>query len=295
MMILVTGATGFVGRRVANLLRAEGHQVRCLVRDPGRAGELQRLGCELSVGSVEDATAVRAAAEGCDVVVHLVSIIAGQPGDFERVMVGGTRAVVDAASAAGARRFVLMSALGTSEASKELVPYFHAKWTMERMVRDSGLEHVILRPSFVFGPGGGAIAQFSRIVRYAPAIPVVGSGARRIQPVDVDDVARCVAAAVHVPGAANRTFELGGPDIVTWNELWQRLAAAMGKRRPLVHLPVSLVRVQAALLEHLPHPPVTRDQLTMLEAGDNICDPSEAVRVFGLTLTPLDEQLRRSL
>jgi NADH dehydrogenase len=110
----------------------------------------------------------------------------------------------------------------------------------------------------------------------------------------VDDVAAYFAAGVVKPEAANRTFELGGPDIVTWNEFWSRLKEAQGARRPSVHVPFGLMRVQAAVLEKLPKPPVTRDQLTMLAAGDNVVTSSDAVDTFGLPLVPLDEQLRRA-
>lgn len=294
-MILVTGGTGFIGTRVVNLLRAEGRPVRCLVRDPARAATLVRLGCELAPGDVTDAPSVEAAARGCDAVIHLVAIISGSPEDFERIMIQGTRNVVEAARKAGVRRLVLMSALGVSEETKDLVPYYRAKWAMEQAVKESGIEYVILRPSFVFGPHGGAIGEFARVVRYSPLIPVIGDGTRRIQPIDVDDVALCTVRALDLPEAANRTFELGGPEAVTWNELWARLAAAMGKRRTMVHLPVGLVRIPAAIMERLPRPPLTRDQLVMLEATDSVCDNTEAITVFGLTLTPLDEQLKRSL
>ena len=131
----------------------------------------------------------------------------------------------------------------------------------------------IFRPSFIFGPGGGALSQFARLVRYLPLTPVVGAGERQLQPIFVEDVAKFFARAVSLPEAANQTFELGGPERITWNELWERLAAALGKRRARVHLPVSLVRLPATVLERLPKAPVTRDQLTMLEAGDNVCDP----------------------
>ena len=294
-MILVTGGTGFIGQRVVHALRAEGREVRCLVRSRARGAALEGLGCKLALGDVSDPESLHQAVTGCDVVVHLVAIIAGRPEDFERVMVQGTRDLLETARAEGVRRFVLMSALGVSEKTKELTPYYRAKWAMEESVRTSGLEHVIFRPSFVFGPSGGAITEFARLVRFLPAIPVVGSGERRLQPIYVDDVAAFFARAVDVPEAANRTFELGGPEVVTWNELWARLAGALGKRRPLVHLPVGLLRAQAVVLERLPKPLVTRDQLTMLEAGDNVCDPQPAVDTFGVDLIPLDEQLRRSL
>jgi len=166
---------------------------------------------------------------------------------------------------------------------------------MEQAVRDSGLEHVIFRPSFVFGPGGPALSQFAAVIRYLPVTPVAGPGTQRIQPIYVDDLAAFVARAIDLPEAANRTFELGGPEKLTWNELWDRLATALGKRRPKVHLPMALLRAQAVVMERLPRPLVTRDQLTMLTAGDNVCDERPAAELFGIELTPLDEQLRRSL
>ena len=125
-----------------------------------------------------------------------------------------------------------MSALGTDEQTKDLVPYYHAKWEMEQTVKASGLEHVIFRPSFVFGRGGGALHQFSRIAKVAPVTPIIGPGTQRIQPIWVDDVAAYFVAGVERPEAANRTFELGGPDVVTWNEFWSRLKQALGARRP---------------------------------------------------------------
>src|SRR5581483_1131688 len=153
--VLVTGATGFVGGHVVHALRAEQREIRCLVRSQQSAQTLRAWGCELFQGDVTDAASLRRATAGCDAVVHLVAIIAGRREDFRRVMEQGTRDLVAAAQEAGVRRFVLMSALGTSEESKDLVPYYAAKWEMEQAVRAAGSEHVILRPSFVFGRDGG--------------------------------------------------------------------------------------------------------------------------------------------
>ncbi len=294
-MILVTGGTGFVGPKVVHMLRAQERDVRCLVRKPGHAGTLRAWGCEVVQGDVTDAESMRRAAEGCETVVHLVAIIAGSRAEFDRVMTGGTQNAIAAAKAAGARRFVLMSALGVSEQTRALVPYYEAKWAMEEAVRDSGIEHVVFRPSFVFGRDGGVLPLFVRQVRWSPVTPVLGSGERRLQPIWVEDVAAHFAAAIDLPGtAANRTFDLVGPDRVTWNELYERIANTLGKQRRRAHVPISLARAGAAVAEHLPRPLLTRDQLTMLEAGDNVGDPAPAREVFGIEPIGLDEQLRRA-
>jgi uncharacterized protein YbjT (DUF2867 family) len=294
MTVLVTGGTGFVGPHIVHALRAREIPVRALVRDPARASRLAAWGVELVTGDVTDAGSLRAACEGVDAVVHLVAIIKGKPEEFERVMAEGTQNVVAAAHEAGVRRFVLASALGLDERSKEAVPYFAAKWQMERAVRESGLEHVIFRPSFVFGRDGGVLPTFIRLARYAPVTPIVGSGRRRLQPIWIDDLAEYYALALDEPAAANRTFELGGPDAVSWNEFWEHLKRVLGVRRPSVHVPFAVMRLQATVTERLPGAPVTRDQLTMLELGDNVVTDSGAVETFKLSLVPLDEQLRRA-
>jgi uncharacterized protein YbjT (DUF2867 family) len=293
--VLVTGGSGFVGTGIVHALRAEDRPVRCLVRDARKASRLASWGCELVEGDVTDAASLRRAVEGCDRVIHLVAIRSGPRRGFERIMEQATRDLVTAAREAGVGRFVLMSALGTTEETKDLVPYYHAKWDMEQTVKASGLEHVIFRPSFVFAEEGGALAEFKRVVRLAPVTPVVGSGEQRIQPIWRDDVAAYFARSLDLPEAANRTFELGGPDIVSWEEFWRRLRRALGvRRRPLVHVPVAAMRVQATLFEALPNPPLTRDLLKMLLAGDNVVSDTAAVDTFKLPLVPLDEQLRRA-
>ena len=289
-MILVTGATGFIGTRVVHELRARDRDVRALVHSPARAGSLANWDVELATGDVTDPVSLRAAAEGCEEIVHLVSILTGSKADFERVMVEGTRNVVEAGAP---KRLVLMSAIGVDGPGAAGIPYFDAKREMERAVRESGLEFVILRPSFVFGDGG-ALATFLRLARRSPVTPIIGDGSQRIQPVWMDDVARAVAESLERPEAAGRTLELGGPDIVTWNDFWARLKKAAGVRRPSVHVPFSVMRAQAALLEKLPSPPLTRDQLRMLQAGDNVVAGDDAAVVLGLELMPLDEQLRRA-
>ena len=294
MTVLVTGGTGFIGPHVVHTLRTREIPVRALVRNPARATRLAAWGAELVGGDVTDPASLLAACAGVDAVVHLVAIIKGPPEDFERVMAEGTRNVVAAAQSAGVKRFVLASALGLDERSKDAVPYFAAKWEMERAVRESGLDHVIFRPSFVFGRDGGVLPTFIRLARFAPVTPVIGSGHRRLQPIWVDDLAEYYARAIDEQAATNRTFELGGPDAVSWNEFWERLKRVLGVRRPSVHVPVGAMRLQATVTERLPGAPVTRDQLTMLELGDNVVTDPSAVETFQLPLVPLDEQLRRA-
>jgi NADH dehydrogenase len=243
-----------------------------------------------------NSSSVRAAVAGCDTVIHLVAIRQGRPEQFQRLMIDGTRGLLAAAKEAGVARFVLMSALGTSAETKDLVPYFHAKWEEEQDVKASQLPYLIFRPSFIFGRDGGILPTFVKLAKLAPVTPIVGSGRQRIQPIWADDVAAYFAKAVDLDAATNRTFELAGPDAVTWNEFWERLKQALGQRRPSIHVPVGLMKLNALVTERLPgNIPLTRDLLKMLEAGDNVVTDTSAAPVFGLPLLPLDDQLRRAL
>ena len=294
-MILVTGGTGFVGGHVVHALRQAGRPVRCLVRNPGKAGKLAALGCELAEGDVTDPASLRGAVEGVDVVVHLVAIRQGKREQFQRIMVGGTRNLLKAAEERGVKRFVHMSALGASQETKELVPYYEAKWQMEQDVQRSELPYVIFRPSFVFGRDGGILPTFRKLAKLTPVTPIIGSGEQRIQPIWADDVAAYFERAVDLDSATNRMFELGGPDVVSWNEFWQRLKRILGMRRPSAHVPVGLMKMNALVTERLPgNIPLTRDLLKMLEHGDNVVTDDEAVQTFQLPLVSLDEQLRRA-
>jgi NADH dehydrogenase len=292
MKVLITGGTGFVGPHVVRAAAGAGHDLRLLVRDSTRSRDLPG---QPVVGEMTNTVSLQHAAEGVDAVVHLVAIRQGPEELFKRVMEQGTRDLVAAAKEAGVRRFILMSALGTSAETKELVPYYHGKWEMEQAVKGSGLEHVIFRPSFVFGREGGILPTFRKLAKLTPVTPIIGSGEQKIQPSWVDDVAAYFAAALTKAGAANRTFELGGPDAVSWDEFWERLKRVLGLRRPSVHVPVGLMRINALVTERLPGDiPLTRDLLKMLEHGDNVVSGDEAVRAFDLPLLPLDDQLRRA-
>jgi uncharacterized protein YbjT (DUF2867 family) len=294
-VILLTGGTGFVGGHVVRALRDADRPVRCLVRNRGKGEGLEALGCELVEGDMTDAASLRRAVDGVDTVVQLVAIRQGSNEQFERIMTQGTRDLISAAKEAGVARFVLMSALGVTEESKGLVPYYGAKWEMEQAVEAAGIPYVIFRPSFVFERDGGILPTFSKLARLTPVTPIIGSGEQRIQPIWAGDVAAYFKKAIDLEAATNRTFELGGPDVVSWNEFWARLKQVRGIRRPSVHMPVGLMKVNALVTERLPgNIPLTRDLLKMLEHGDNVVTNDDAVQTFQLPLVPLDEQLRRA-
>ena len=289
-MILLTGGTGFVGGHVLQALLAAGRPVRCLVREPSSAN----LDCELVQGDMTDAASLKRAVEGADTVVHLVAIRQGKQEQFDRVMAQGTRDLLAAAKEAGVGRFVHMSARGTSEESKDVFPYYGAKSKMEQAVEGTGIPYVIFRPSFVFERDGGILPTFAKLARFAPVTPITGSGQQRIQPIWAGDLAAYFDKAIDLDAATDRTFELGGPDVVTWNEFWERLKKARGIRRPSVHVPMGLMRMNALVTERLPgNVPLTRDLLKMLE-HDNVVTNDDAVETFQLPLVPLDEQLRRA-
>jgi uncharacterized protein YbjT (DUF2867 family) len=293
--VLVTGGTGFIGPHVIQAIAAAGHEVRALVRERKRGTNAAALGAELVEGDMTDAASLRIAAQGVDAVVHLVAIRQGKPEEFRRIMVEGTRDLLAAAKEGGVTRFIQMSALGASEETKNLVPYYGAKWQQEQDVEASGLDHVILRPCFAFARDGGILTTFRKIAKLAPVTPIMGAGRQRIQPIWIDDLATYFAQSLEQPDATNRTFELGGPDIVTWNEFWERLKRALGVRRPSIHMPMGFMRANALVTERLPgNIPLTRDLLKMLEGGDNVVTNDDAVQTFKLPLVPLDEQLRRA-
>jgi NADH dehydrogenase len=294
MTILVTGGTGFVGPHVVHALRAEDRAVRLLARKPEKQERFRAWGCEVVQGDMTDAGSLRRAVEGCEAVVHLVAVPPfADPKTTQRVMEQGTRDLVSAAKEAGVGRFALMSALGTSEQTKDLAAYYHAKWDEEQAVKDSGIEHTILRPSFIFGRDGGMLLPLIRVVRWSPVIPVVGT--KRLQPIWVDDVAAYFAKSLSKPGALNKTFELGGPDVVTFSELNDRIRRMLGKRRLAFQMPTGLLKAGAGVGQLLPPFRGAPGAIAMLESGDNVTDITPAVETFGIEPVPLDDQLRRAV
>ena len=287
MKILVTGGTGFVGTSVVNRLLQRGHAVAVLARDPRKTRNRYNHAVETVSGNVLDPASLEAAAAGRDAVVHLVGII-NEKGEqtFDRMHREATENVVAAARAAGVKRYLHMSAMGSSEDSPS--EYGRTKAAGEKAVRASGLNWTIFRPSIVFGPGDGFVSLLAPIVRSNPGfIPVIGPGTTKFQPVAISDVARVFADALEKPETIGRSFEVGGPQVLTLNDIYREIAAAVGRPgKPLVHFPLWYGRILATGFEWLARrgvfsdPPLTRDQLRSL-SRDNAADVSRTVAVFG--------------
>lgn len=267
-MILVTGATGFIGSEILRRASRRGWRVRGLARHPDRAEALGRLPhVELFRGEITEADDLDEAMEGVDAVVHLVGIIIPtREQGFEEVHVGGTRAALEAAARAGVPRFVHMSALGAPE-GRDATPYFRTKWEAEEAVRKSALSTTIFRPAPVFGRDSELFGPLARVVRWIPVIPLPGGGRQRLQPIWVGDVAECFLQAARMERSPEPAYEAGGPEILELREVVEVLAEAMRRRPPgIVPVPVGPLKALAGLGEKaLPNPPVTADQLRMLE------------------------------
>ena len=267
-MILVTGATGFVGSEILRRASRRGWRVRGLARRPDRAETLGRLPhVELFRGDITDPSELDEALEGVTAVIHLVGIItATKEQGFEDVHVGGTRAVLDAASRAGVPRFVHMSALGVVE-GREVTDYFRTKWDAEEMIRASGLSTTIFRPSTIFGKDSELFSLLAKMLRWTPGVlPLPGGGRQRLQPVWVGDVAECFLQATRMERSPEPVYDVAGPEVLDLREVVGELAEAMGKRRPaILPLPVAPLRWLARVGETaIPRPPFTADQLRML-------------------------------
>ena len=293
MTVLVVGGTGFVGGHVVHALRAADVPVRLIARRPEKQERFQAWGCEVVPGDMTDADSLSRAAESAEAVVHLVALPPfAKPESIRRVMEQGTRDLVAAAKDAGVKRFVLMSALGTSERSKDLAPYYHAKWEEEHEVTGSGIDHTIFRPSFIFGPDGGMLPGLISLTRYSPVTPSVGT--KKLQPIWVEDVAAYVTKALSSPGAANKTFEVAGPDVITFGELNERIRRALDKKRLAFQVPTGLLKAGAAVGSLLPPLRGAREGVAMLEFEDNVTDIGPAVEALGVQPIGLDEMLRHA-
>ena len=269
MKIFISGGTGFVGGHVCRALRERGHELRLLVHHRGGAPE---NGIEYFEGDVTRPASFAEGLSGCDAVINLVGIIREFPSKgitFERLHVQATEAMLEVTRKRGIRRFLQMSALGARPAA--VSAYHQTKWRAEESVRGSGLEWTIFRPSLIFGPHDAFINLLAAQLRLAPVMPVIGSGSYRLQPIHADDVARCFALALEMPGAVGQAYELCGVDRVSYEELLDMIAAALGRSRPFKpHLPLGLMKLVIPLAQGIPQFPITMDQLQML-LEESVC------------------------
>jgi len=274
-IVTVFGGSGFIGRYVVQRLARAGWSVRVAVRHPVRAGFLKPLGDVAQITplcvALQDKEAVAAALAGADAAVNLVGILfEGGRQRFQAVQAEGAGTVAAAAAAAGVKALVHVSSIGADQASPSA--YARTKGEGEAAVRAAFPEAVILRPSVVFGPEDGFFNRFAEITRLSPALPLIGGGKTRFQPVYVGDVAQAVVTALSDPACRGKVYELGGPKVYTFKALMQLLLKTIGRKRALVDLPFAVARLQAAFLELLPQPPLTRDQVTLLR-HDNVVAP----------------------
>ena len=250
---------------------------------------------QLIQGDVVENLGLESGMDSVDAVVHLVGIIMEVGGaSFEKVHYQGTRNVVAAAKKAGVKRFVQMSALGARPDG--VSGYQTSKWKAEEEVRRGGIEHVILRPSIIYGPRDGFVTQMVKVMRSAPLFrPVVGHGQYRFRPIYVGDVADCFVQSLAGDKAVNRTIDLVGPEELTLDQVLGAIADCVGVRKPPIHVPFTFMYMNAAILGVLlRRPPVTTDQLRMLREGST-ADPAPMLRTFALNPIGFREGLNKYL
>lgn len=267
MKIFISGGTGFVGGHVVREFLSRGHEVRLLMhrRSPGLSGTEQVQGDVTRLESFGDALS------GCRAAINLVGIIREFPArgiTFERLHVQATANMLAATQTAGIRRFVQMSALG---ARFDASGYHVSKFRAEELVRDSGLEWTIMRPSLIFGPGDSFINILAGQLRHFPLVPVIGDGRYRLQPIYADDVARCFALSLERPETIHRIFELCGNEPISFVDLLDMIAETLGRPKPFKpRLPLRLMKLLIPVLERFPTFPITSDQLRML-LEESVC------------------------
>jgi uncharacterized protein YbjT (DUF2867 family) len=290
-LITVYGGSGFLGRHVIRALCKRGYRIRVAVRRPELAGHLQPLG---RVGQIHAVQAnlrypgsVEAAARGADVLINLVGILFERGRQrFDAVQAFGAESVALAASAYAAQ-LVHVSAIGADENATS--SYARAKGIGEKLVFAARPAATVLRPSVVFGPEDDFFNRFAALAKFAPALPLVGGGHTRFQPVYVGDVAAAVVEAVEGRAKSGSIYELGGPEVKTFKELLQYVLTVTGRKRPLVPLPFALAELQAWFLQFLPKPPLTPDQVELLKTDNVVSDAAkrEGRTLEGLGIAPV--------
>jgi NADH dehydrogenase len=285
-LVTVFGGSGFLGRHVVRALAREGYRVRPAVRRPDLAGHLQPLGRVGQIHSVQAnlryPASIEAAVRDADVVINLVGILFERGKQrFEAVHAEGAYQVALAGKAVGAR-VIHVSALGADPGSPSL--YARTKAAGEAAVLSAAPDAVIVRPSILFGPEDDFFNRFAGMARMFPALPLVGGGTTKFQPVFVGDVAQAILNATRGRARDGTIYELGGPEVKSFRELMEYVLAVTERRRLLVPLPFGLAKLKSYFLQLLPTPLLTPDQVELLRS-DNVV--SEAARAEGRTIEAL--------
>ena len=297
-MILVSGGTGFVGSGIVRELLRRGEKVAVLGRSAKKITEQFGADVEPREGDVRAPDTLGAAMQGIDVVINAVQFPGspienrGKGYTFEEIDLKGTRHQVDAAKAAGVRRFVYVSGVGAAKDAEK--HWFRYKWEAEHYLQSSGLEWSIVRPTWVFGPGDVSLNRFLGFGKMLPFIPMFGSGKQDMQPVFIDDVARVTADAALKPEAANNLFELGGPEVMSMNDVVKTALEVQGKKRPLLHQPAFVGKAIGAITSILPSPPLLPDAIDFI-TEPAVADNAAVLRVLNAQLTPLRQGLETYL
>ncbi len=289
--ITIFGGTGFIGRHLVRRLAKTGATIRIATRDAEKALLLKPMG---DVGqivpvacSVRSDASVAKAIGNADIVINLIGILFEKGGNtFEALHVETAARIARLAKEAGAKKLIHMSALGASENAS--AKYARSKYAGEKAVRTFFPDATIFRPSIVFGPEDHFFNRFASLARFAPALPLIGGGTTKFQPVYVGDVAEATARALTHTNAAGKTFELGGPQIYTFRELLELMLEQTGRKRCLINLPWGLAKLQAAFLELAPKPPLTCDQVEMLKTDNVVASGAKASTDLGINPTALE-------
>lgn len=284
--VTLFGGAGFVGRYAAQALYRQGARIRIAERQPRKAYFLRSLGgvgqCQFIAADIRNKDAVRAAVAGSAAVVNLVGVLKG---DFEGIHVEGAQNVAEAAAAAGVGALVHLSAIGADPESRS--DYGRSKGEGEEAVRKAFPNATILRPSVLFGREDRFVNRFAQMARLLPALPVIG-GKTRFQPAWVADVGQAVALAALDPRRfGGRTFELGGPQVISLRELNEAILAETGRHRTIVDVPDGLAELIAGLTGWLPGAPITLDQWTMLQRDNVVSAGAAGFEAFGIVPSPL--------
>ncbi len=293
-VILVSGGTGFVGSAVVEELLRRGETVAVLGRHASKIRDRFGERVDAREGDVAEPQSLPPAMEGVDVVVNAVQF-PNSPIEnrrkgwtFEEVDLKGTRHQVDAAKAAGVRRFVYVSGVGAAKDAER--HWFRFKWEAEKYLQDSGMEWCIVRPTWVYGPADVSLNRFVGFARRLPFVPMFGDGEQAMQPVFIDDVARVVGDAALRPEAAGRLFELGGPDVMSMNDVIASALDIAGRPKRVLHQPEFVGKAVASILSVLPSPPLSADAIDFI-TSPAVADNSAVVETLNPRLTPLREGL----